>query len=334
MNKNYGLFGLALQANASTAASTPTVVFAASAASDGMDASTSTEGVKLTIGGRDTTVSRYISGSENSFNATTLCFADMLGLLLKAALGEDTVTGTGAPYTHDFTGGESIPSVTIWQQVGASNAAVQRLDSAKVDNLTISMEGTTPPAVEMQLAGTKMQWLGATSMPGSVEFDPSDGWFLTASAEVLFSLADDTPVAVPASVDLQSLSVAIANNLEASTRLGQVDPARQTEGTASVTVNVSGTTSDTALYRQVKTGSASGTDLASAIVTGSMQVTLAHSVEEWELVIKLPAIPWTIEPMQVDPDGGNFALSLSTDGALAVDGTACEFILQNGVASY
>lgn len=333
MNKNYGLFGLALQANDSTPAATPKVLFAASEGSDGMDANTSTDGVRLTIGGRDTTVNRYISGSENTFNATTLAFADVLGLVLKAALGEDTVTGSAAPYTHDIKGGESIPAVTVWQQVGASNAAVQRMDGAKVDELTISLEGTQPPAIEMSLAGTKMQWLSATTMPGGT-FDPSAGWYLTAGAEVLFSLADGTPVAVPASVDLQSLSIAIANNLEASTRLGEVDPARQTEGAADVTVDISGTTSDTSLYRQVKTGSASGTELASTIVTGSLQVTLAHSVENWELVIKLPAIPWTIEPMQVDPEGGNFELSLSTEGALAVDGSACEFIIQNAVASY
>ena len=197
------------------------------------------------------------------------------------------------------------------------------------------MEGTTPPSVEMSLAGTKMQWLGVNAIPGGGSFDPTDGWFLTAGAEVLFSLADGTPVAVPASVDLQSFSIAISNNLTASTRLGEVDPARQTEGTADVVVNISGTTSDTTLYRTVKTGSSSGTELASAIVTGSLQVTLAHSVEDdFELVIKVPAIPWTIEPMQVDPEGGNFDLSLSTDGALAVDGSSCEFLITNDVASY
>lgn len=334
MNKNYGLFGLAIQSDEATPAASPAVLFAASEGSDGMDANTSTEGVRLTIGGRDTTVNRYISGSENTFGATTLAFADVLGLLLKAALGEDTVSGSAAPYTHDIKGGESIPAVTVWQQVGASNAAVQRMDACKVDELSISMEGTQPPAVEMSLAGTKMQWLAATAMPGSGTFDPSDGWYLTAGAEVLFSLADGTPVATPATVDLQSLAISIANNLEASTRLGEVDPARQTEGAADVTVDISGTTSDTALYRQVKTGSAAGTELAPTVVTGSLQVTLAHSVEDWSLVIKVPAIPWTIEPMEVDPEGGNFDLSLSTEGALAVDGSACEFIIQNGVQSY
>lgn len=333
MNKNYGIFGLAIQADDATPASTPKVLFAASEGSDGMDANTSTDGVRLTIGGRDNTVARYISGSENTFNATTLAFADVLGLVLKAALGEDTVTGSAAPYTHDIKGGESIPSVTVWQQVGASNAAVQRMDACKVDELTISMEGTQAPSVEMSLAGTKMQWLSATTMPGGT-FGPSAGWYLTAGAEVLFSLADGTPVAVPASVDLQSLSIAIANNVESVTRLGEVDPSRQVEGAADVTVDISGTTSDTTLYRQVKTGSASGTELSGTIVTGSLQVTLAHSVEDWELVIKLPAIPWTIEPMQVDPEGGNFELSLSTEGALAVDGSACEFIVQNAVATY
>lgn len=86
MNKNYGVFGLALQAEKGTPVA-PSVTFLASADSPGIDASTSTEAVNLTNGMRDTTVDRYINGSESTAHVTTIATADMLGLLLYATLG-------------------------------------------------------------------------------------------------------------------------------------------------------------------------------------------------------------------------------------------------------
>ena len=332
MNKNYGVFGLALQAEKGTPVA-PSVTFLASADSPGIDASTSTEAVNLTNGMRDTTVDRYINGSESTAHVTTIATADMLGLLLYATLGRIATAGTEAPYTHDVKMGEELPLLTFTQQVGSSSAALQQLDDCKVSQLTIAASGTTPPSVEMQLAGCKAKWLASSEWSGPA-FDITDGYFKTIDAEVLFSLTDGDASEPPASVVLNSINIDINNNTSATSKLGSIEPSLQTEGSATVTVSLEGTTDSTALYRAVKTGSESGTELAKSIVIGALQASFPHTVEDWTLVAKLGAIPWTIEAMNVGVEGGPFDLRLSTDGAISVDGTSIEFLLQNEVASY
>lgn len=333
MNKNYGQFGYAIQTARGTAAAAPTVSFYASDDSDGINSEKSLETLNLTIGGKSTAVDTYTDEVEVSMETTTLAFPDMTGLLLAAAMGADTVTGSG-PYVHTITAGEELPYITATEQKGARNAALRRMTDAKVDELTINAEGVAPISIEATLAGCDAKWLAATSWNGPT-FDIDDGYYSLANAEVLFSLSTDTPGAVPAGVNLESLEIGIANNVEATRALGSAVPLDQVEQTQSISVTISGTTDSTALYREVITGAAAGTDIATAVVTGSLQITFPHNTDaDQSLVIKVPAIPWECEVPAVSTDGGPFELSLSTDDALAVDGTAATFIVTNGTASY
>lgn len=332
MNRSYGIFGLGAQTG-TTPASAPSTSFYATADSPGIDASSTTDPLRLTNGQRDTTVDRYISGSEATAQVTTICTADSLPQLLYAALGNIAATGSSAPYTQDITMGSELPYFSFFQQVGSSAAALQRLASCKVASLELAASGTTPPTLALNLAGTKPAWLSATTWSGP-SFDIDNGYFKTIGAEVLFSLVDANPAAPPSSVTLSSVNVQIQNSLTALTELGEITPEMQEEGAATVTVSIEGTTSDTELYRIVKTGSASGTELAGDIVVGSCQITFPHSEEDWEFVTKLGAVPWRIEAMNVGVEGGPFDLRLSTDGAIAVNGTSVEFLVETDVASF
>jgi len=333
MNRNYGQFGLAIQTARGTAATAPAVSYYASDDSDGIDSSKSLETIALTIGGKSTAVETYTDEVEVGMETTTLAFADVLGVLLAGAMGAETVSGSG-PYTHTFKAGEDLPYITAFEQKGAKNAAIRKMTDAKVDELTITAEGVAPLAVEASLAGCDAPWTAATAWSGP-EFRIEDGYFTLADIETLFSLSTDTPGAIPAGVNLESIEIGIANNVEATSTLGNPKPKDQVEQTQNVTVNISGTTDSTALYREVITGSATGTDIATAVVTGSLQLTIKHSANpDYSLVVKIPRIPWECEVPAVSTDGGPFELSLSTDDALAVAGTAAEFILTNGDAAY
>lgn len=329
MNKNKGTFGLAL-----ASATAPTVTFLASSGSTGIDSNVSNSPVRLTNGLRDTTVGRYITGTENKASVTTLAFADALGMMLYGALGLDKVTGSQAPYTHDFKIGESLPELAFYQQVGSSSAALQKMSGAKVSKLGISAEGVTPPSVSLELSGTSAEWLSATSWNGP-EFDPSAGWFETAGADVKLAFVGQDAQAVPSYMTLNSFEVDVENALTPATKLGEVEASAQVEGESSVKVSLSGKSTDTKVYRLIKTGSETGTAIAKAILTGSVQVTFKHTKHaDWTLVVKVPAIPWAIEAMGVDVEGGPFDLSLSTDGAIALKDTSIEVMLQNATASY
>ncbi len=328
MNKNKGTFGLAL-----ASAPAPTVTFLASDASDGIDASGSSEVVRLTNGLRDTTVGRYSKGVESGASVTTLAFADLIGLLLYGALGAVKTTGSAAPYNHVFTLGESLPELRFTQQVGSSSAPLQQLAGAKVETLSISADEARPLAVKLSLAGTRATWLSATAWNGP-EFDAAKGWFTTAGAKVKLALVGSSPATVPASISLSSFEAQVQSGMTPMRPFGSVEAEVQQEGEATVTASLSGTTTDTSVYRLVKTGAASGTEVSTAVVTGSLQVEFPHTTKNWKLVLDFPALPWNVNAMGVDTAGGPFDLQLSTDGAIAVNGTSVTATLQNDVAKY
>ena len=331
MNKNYGLFGLSLSTG-----SAPTRDFPASASSAGIDAAVNNEAVRVTNGYRDTTVGRYITGTDATASITTLAFPKAIGMLAYAALGTDTVesvTGHNGYYTHDLTMGQTLPEMTFWQQVGASNAAMQKLTKAKCSRLAISAEGVTPPAVEFEMTGASAEWTATTSWSGPG--DDMDEWFTSAGATVLLALSGDSPTTVPSYMALNSFECEISSPVEAMRKFGSASASEVVEGAATVTATLSGTTSSTEVYRVVKTGTNSGTSVSSSILTGALQITFPHISDEYQsLVIKFPAIPWNCEALNVDVEGGPFDLTLSTEGALAVDGTSVEIIVQNKVTSY
>lgn len=331
MNKTYGRFGIGRQSDAATVVA-PAVSFLASGDSQGIDASTSSEAIRLTNGLRDTTAYRYNNGSEATFNVTTILTDNVLAAVMKAALGKDVVTGSAKPYVHTVTMGESLPYYTVTEQKGSTSAPLTKLIGCKVSSLSIEAEGSTPPTMDIEMAGCKLN-IGTGSFPaGAALVDPmADGFYITAGAEVLFSANTATPGAVPSSIVLQSFSCEFQNDMESTTEFGQVEAKTQDEGASTVTCSLNGTTTDTSLWRTIKTGSASGTELSSTMVVGSLQVTFQHSKNsDWTFTLKFPAVPWNVSSMSVDPEGGPFDLELSTDGAINMNGTSVEAVFKSG----
>lgn len=333
MNKNYGLFGVALQTEKGTAASAPTVSFHASGDSNGLSAERTLESINLTKGS-PTTAGSYIKEIAPKFEVTTLGFPSTLALLAYAALGSITSTGADPTYTHTIKAGEALPYVTVFEQKGASDAAIVTMQDAKVDSLKMSAEGVQPIAFDVAINGCQMNWTDETSWTGPA-FNVGQGWFVLADANVLFSLSTGEPVAVPVDVTLSKLEMEIANSVEGKSPLGSAAPNAQEEGGTVVTVSIEGTTSSTAMYREVMTGSKTGTSLASKVVTGALQMSFKHSTnDDYSFTLKLPAIPWNCDAMGVSTEGGPFDLKLSTDGALDLGEGAIQIIIVDGTASY
>ena len=332
MNKNYGLFGVALQSEKGTAAIAPKVSFHASGDSNGLSAERTLESVNLTKGS-PTTAGSYIKEIAPKFEATTLGFPSPLALLAYAALGSISSSGA-SPYTHTIKAGEALPYVTVFEQKGASDAAIVTMQDAKVDSLKMSAEGVQPIAFDFTINGCQMNWTDDTTWAGPA-FNVNEGWFVLADANVLFSLSTGEPVAVPVDVTLSKLEMEISNSVEGKSPLGSAAPNAQEEGGTVVTVSIEGTTSSTEMYREVMTGSKTGTALASKVVTGSLQMSFKHSTnEEYSFTLKIPAIPWNCDAMGVSTDGGPFDLKLSTDGALDLGEGAIEIIIVDGDEAY
>lgn len=333
MNKNYGLFGFAVQDGLGTQADAPTVSFHASGDSNGLSAERSLESLKLTKGS-PVDVGTYVSEMSPSFEVTTLAFPDMMAVLGYAALGSIASTGTAAPYTHTITPGESLPYLSVFEQKGSKAADIAVMKDGKVDSLKLTAEGVAPIQIDATVNGTSMAWT-ANSTWGGPAFDIGVGYYTLTNAQVLFSLSTGEPVAVPVGVNLSKLELEIANSVEAQAIMGSPVPGDQIEGSATITANIEGTADSTEMYREVMTGTKTGTALASKVITGSLQMKFAHNANpDWSLTLKVPAIPWTCDAMAVSTDGGPFDLKLSTDGALDPGTGAIQLIIANGTKSY
>lgn len=335
MNKNFGRFGVAIQTERGVAATAPSSTFYASADSDGLSADKQIQSLDLTKG-NPTAVSSFVSQIEQKFAATTLSFPALTAFLLYAALGKiETEAADDGLFTHTITSGADKPNLTVFEQKGGSDVDIATLEDAIINTLTITAEGTTPLALALDIPGCRMAWKdGVNTWPGG-DLDINDGYYDLSNAKVLFSLSDDTPVEVPLGIVLSKLEVVINNNVSAKREMGNASPKKQSDGTQLITVNVEGDTDSTDQYREALTGSKSGTLVSSQIVVGSMQVEFSHNLDpNQKLIIKLPAIPWKVDPMGVSTDGGDFSLKLSTDGALDLGNGAITCIVVNKTDSY
>lgn len=335
MNKNYGLFGAAVQTERGEAAAAPTASFHASADSAGMSAEKTLESIKLTKGS-PVDVDSYVNEVSTKFDSTTLAFPNLLGLLLYAACGKDTpAAGSNGLHTHTIKCGNDLPYLTLFEQKGSAEADISKMQDAKVDSLTITAEGNKPLALAMAIAGCKMAWQNGTNTWPGDPFDISEGYFVLADAQVLFSLSTGEPVAVPAGIILDKIELTIANSVEGKAPLGSAAPIDQVEKGSVVSLAIEGSTDSTEIYREVATGSKTGENVASTVITGSAQIAFKHSNNpNLQFVMKIPTIPWKCDAMNVSVDGGDFDLKLSTDGALDTGSGAVEFLLTNTVESY
>ena len=334
MNKNYGMFGAAVQTAKGTPATAPVVSFPASADSDGIKVEKATESLNMTIGGRSTAVENYPNNINDTAGVSTVGLADVLGLMMAAALGDDTATATTGGYRHVIRAGEVLPYLTFFEQKGSRSAAMTKMVDCKLNSLKMTAEGVKPMTFEYDLAGCDVVFGGATTWSGPA-FTIADGYYKLAEAAVLFSLSSPTAGVIPAGIVLSSLELEIANAVEASASLGAAAAADQVEKAATITVKLSGTTDSTDVYREVVTGSPTGTAVSAAVVTGALHMTFKHSKNpNWTLEFDIPAIPWKCEVPQVSTDGGPFSLSLDTDGALDQGSGAITVTLTNTLEDY
>lgn len=334
MNKNYGMFGVAVQTAKGTPASKPVVSFPASADSDGIKVEKATESLNMTIGGRSTAVENYAGSVSDTAGVSTIGMADVLGLMLYAALGDDEQAAVTGGFRHTVKAAEVLPYLTFFEQKGSAAAPMTKMFDAKLDELKMTAEGVAPMTFEYTLAGCDVEFGGATAWSGPA-FSIADGYYKLANAQVLFSLSSPTAGVIPAGIVLSSLELSIANGVEASAALGSAAASDQVEKAATVSVKLSGTCDSTDVYREVVTGSPTGTAVSAAIVTGALRLTFAHSKKaDWNLVFDIPAIPWKCEVPQVSTDGGPFSLSLDTDGALDQGAGAITATICNALEAY
>lgn len=328
INTAIGIVGVAKQTSRSVPASQPAYLHGLTGGSPfGLSREMEVDSVAC---GVRANVSSYVSQIEVNPSFEARCYADVLGLYLLAALGKDTVDGSGPEMTHVFSMGNSLPYLTVWGQVGVDNFT--RAAGCKVNEMELSFDGNEPLKTKISLMGIDAT-MGLSAIPGSVDPSCFDGYFVPTDATFKLDTGGDNPTEAIVSKG----SVTIANNVEATYGAGRVMPSEVSEGKLAVSGSVTVLPDDMTPYRAMVTGSASGTVPSGKPVYGSFEWTFTHSDDE-SLTLKVEAhrIPFTADYIEVDPSGGDGSVEFSFNEAL-ISGRGDSPItvtLVNAVASY
>ena len=322
VNISIGLVGVAEQPNKSTPASEPQYVHGLTGGSP-FGFSRTVEPLSVACGVRSKP-GAYVSEAEVAPNYESYCYADVLGLYLKAMLGKcTTVAGTGTEeegngvpvgyYKHTFQMGDLLPYMTIFGQVGSANITVA--EGCKLSEAEVGFEGNGPLSLSTTWSGIGADF-SKTAMPGDLEPSCFDGQFMPT--DCTFNISTDATEAAAAVITQGSFS--FNNNVEGFRTIGQVIPSEVMEGALTAGCSVTVIPDDLGLYRRMVTGSATGTEPTGDVVYGSVYAKFIHSDDKaMTLEFSADRVPFNADYFEVDPEGTAGEMEFSCDEIMSVD---------------
>ena len=244
-----------------------------------------------------------------------------LGLLLLAACGVDTVTGT-APYSHKFTPGTTLPWMTLFGSLGVEKAA---LSDQKIDSLELSWDKTG--AVKLK----------AKAMGRSIDF--TSAWVPAATGEQVgggvFKGAGGVFSVLGATARVTAGTIKIENKLDAVVASSSVTPDEIFEADVACSVSLTIVPDDTTLFRSVITGTGTGTSVSAKPLFGALDLKWVMDVSN-DLEFVASNVNFACQMPTVDPNGGAAELSLEGVCVVASGSPSDPFAitLRNSVATY
>ncbi|MDO4290266.1 MAG: hypothetical protein Q4C41_03435 [Eggerthellaceae bacterium] len=334
INVSIGLLGVALQASKDQPATEP--AFTHGLTGGGLVKPERTiESKPVACGLRaNSSNSAYVSEVNMGVDFECLAYADVLALYAFAECGSivSAPADVAGYFKHTITLGSQLPYLTFWGQVGdTSEATVQKAIGCKMDTLELSFEGNAPLDVGVTAAGIDAALFG--SWAGETEPSCFDGYFVPTNGEFLI----DTNSNVPAAATVTKGDFSLSNSLTAHRSAGRVVANEISEGKLTTGVNMTVVPDDFVPIRKVLTGSATGTEVSSAIVYGSCKWSFTHSQDEnCKLDVEMNNIPWNCETPEIDPEGNSAEIQFSASdiGIASKTGTPITITIVNKVESY
>lgn len=273
-----------------------------------------------------TFTSRVLEGSDRKHVIPGAAFDFLatpktLGLLLYGAAGAVTTTGTG-PYTHTIKTGDTLPYLTAW---GRNASEYHKVDDALVDTLELSWDTTGALRGKTTIRGLNLSFLASAYTAATVTERPKDGLLKGVGGTFQIDGAGAT---------IKSGTIRINNNLAAvlgsdSTVPKDLYPAMQT-----CDVSLTVVPDNLTLFRQVITGTGSGTTIQATSEYGT--ATIKHVLDASN------DLTWTFNRLRFlsdlpggDPAGG--AQEVVLEGTAMVPsggGDSWTAVLKNQQASY
>lgn len=266
------------------------------------------------------TEARDRTGVLPSVQFETLAMPVSIGRLLMAALGSVATSGTG-PYVHTFTPGDTVPYNTLRGRLDDQNLEIP---DAKLDELTLSFDGAGSVRASCTFQGLDLTF-DATA-PATAQELANAGTFKGVGGT--FSVGGT-------SAKVKSGSITVGNSLEAVQLATSVLPDDIIEGAVACTVSLTIVPDDLDLFREVVTGSPSGTSVSADVLYGALDIDLAGANGSTaSLDFDATKAAFSVAFPDSDPNGGPAELALEAVVVQNSGGDDFTFTLTNDTATY
>lgn len=291
------VFGIAKQSAKGSIAANP--YFALGLAGGGISVNVSQEPDALT--------SAYLSPAgafrdkiENGASVETRAYQKSIGLLLLGALGSISTTGA-SPYTHVITLGTALLYFTAFEKKG--DDSLHAVKDCKIDELEISWEENSPLKVALKMVGGAWS-IPATFTPTVSEMDTTD-YFTPVGGTFKYDVDGSTLATLP----ILGGKIAVKRSAEAQYYSGAIEAGDVFEGACSVETALTVMPDDMLLWRNLLTGSTSGTAIGTVPLYGSFEHTFAKGADSLKLAGANTA--FLCDMPEADPAGGGAKVELA-----------------------
>lgn len=324
LNAAISLIGLAKQTNKATAASQPTFLHGVTGGKI-LSADIEQKTVEVTSGTREPTAvnrERVATGCDPKF----LAHPKSLGLWLLAMCGSVTTTDLGSGrYRHVFSYGSDLPWMTFFGQYGGANYFA--MPASKGDKLGISWKGNEP----LECSATALS--GAIDLTQASLSPTTDDTLAAFLNPVGGTFQLDIDGSTLADAVMMGGSFEVDNALDGFYASGSVLPAAIDPKSMKPGVKLTVVPTDLSIWRNVLTGSPTGTTPSQTAVLGSFLTKFLAGADN--LTVKGQKVPFLCNFPDSDPKGGTAEVELEAEPLRPNTTTpSLEFILENTVATY
>ena len=248
-----------------------------------------------------------------------------VGLYLLAALGTDTVTGSG-PYLHTYSTGDLIYYTCFAKGLDSTNEAIR---DCKMDQLSLKWDGSQPLELNVATIGCVFSY-PASFTPGTDETG-SESFLVPVGGTFQYDLDGSTL----ATVRVTKGELSINNNVAGIDPSAAIEADDVYEGRQDHGVKLTIVPDNLTDFRNVITGAPAGTTAAVVPTTGSFSLLFKENNGAGTLTVTSSKCAFLCSFPEGDPKGGPVELDMVGIPVTPSGGTApVVYALSNTQASY
>lgn len=240
-----------------------------------------------------------------------------IGLLLLAALGTDTPTGSSPTRSHVFTVGDVLPYLTVH---GIKDGAFYKTGDCRLNEFEFTWEGTKAATVKCSFAGCTLAFPVSTPTVGISE-RPKDG--VLKGCGGTFTVDDRDAI-------VKSGSIKISNNVNPVHGSASPLPSDVFQGAVEITVSLTIVPHDLGAFRKTVTGTTGGTSVTCKPVISTFVASFSDGTNT--LQFESDQLAAITEFPDTSADGGPVELAL--EGTVVAGTNAFKATLVNDVTAY